>query len=211
MGRAPRGERAAPRGVNGCIPAANREAQLRGKSCNSMSGMEWRTKFLQRQRLLHCIEHVDCTIFSTMAGKILPFLVDAATFAGRVGSFIFFRPLRSPRATDDVFNRCSRDGCCRFCPNRPPRRRIARARKLGFASSRALLFGYALPYVGCRPRTPLRKAFMRDVLHHYVSFDVFNRPGRCCSTAPAFEFQSMFFKMFCDERGSSRCSPLRGS
>ena len=60
-----------------------------------------------------------------------------------LGVQFILEPLCSPRTTV-VLNRCSPERCCRSCPNPPPRRSIARVRKLGFASSRALLFGYAL-------------------------------------------------------------------
>ena len=118
-------------------------------------------------------------------------------------SCIFFvvRPLRSPRAIV-VINGCSREHCYRFCRNRQLRRSIARVRKLGLASSRALFFGYALPYVGRKLRPPPPKSLQACYYAPQRFFVVFNRPGRR-ATAPSFEFQAIFFCMFCDERGSS--------
>ena len=104
-----------------------------GKYCNSMSGMEWRTGFRQRQRLPHGIGHADSTIFSTMADEIFPVVAVVASFAGRVGHYNFFAYLCSPRATV-VFNRCSRQRCCSFCRNRPPRHSIACVRELDLRS-----------------------------------------------------------------------------
>ena len=58
----------------------------------NLQHIERGTEFLHRQRLPHDIDHADFTIFSTLAGKIFPFWVDVAAFAGCPGRFFFLGP-----------------------------------------------------------------------------------------------------------------------